>query len=56
MRTGERQALRIRALYLRAVLRQNEGFFDTRGASATEVVSGIAADTTAIQEAISEKV
>ncbi|CAM6090512.1 unnamed protein product [Calypogeia fissa] len=56
MRTGERQTSALRSKYLRAILRQNEGFFDTSGANTAEVVNSVSADTLVIQEAISEKV
>eukprot|EP01018_Ginkgo_biloba_P022723 Gb_08706 [translate_table: standard] len=55
-RTGERQASRIRRKYLRAVLRQEIGFFDTKGASTSEVVTSVSNDTLVIQDALSEKV
>ncbi|KAG6553750.1 hypothetical protein Mapa_004665 [Marchantia paleacea] len=56
MRTGERQASRLRSRYLRAILRQNQGFFDTAGADTAEVVNSVTTDTLTIQDAISEKV
>lgn len=56
MRTGERQASRLRSTYLRAILRQNQGFFDTAGADTAEVVNSVTTDTLTIQDAISEKV
>lgn len=56
MLTGERQSSRIRARYLRAILRQNVGFFDNESSSTSEVVNSVSADTTVVQEAISEKV
>ncbi|KAM0713968.1 hypothetical protein Q7P37_010931 [Cladosporium fusiforme] len=52
--TGRRIARKVRADYLRALLRQNIGFFDTFGAG--KMTSHITADMNAIQEAISEKV
>eukprot|EP01018_Ginkgo_biloba_P022724 Gb_08707 [translate_table: standard] len=55
-RTGERQASRIRGKYLRAVLRQDVGFFDTKGASTSEVVTSVSNDTLVIQDVLSEKV
>ncbi|KAL2653498.1 hypothetical protein R1flu_021626 [Riccia fluitans] len=55
MRTGERQASRIRSKYLRAILRHNQGFFDTAGADTAEVVNSVTMDTLTIQDAISEK-
>jgi ATP-binding cassette subfamily B (MDR/TAP) protein 1 len=56
MLTGERQSSRIRARYLRAILRQNVGYFDSESSSTSEVVNSVSADTTVVQEAISEKV
>ncbi|KAK4402701.1 ABC transporter B family member 15 [Sesamum angolense] len=57
-RTAERQTSRIRTEYLRSVLRQDVGFFDTRGASSTtfKVVSSISADAHSIQAVIAEKI
>ena len=52
--TGEHITSKIRQEYLRAILRQNIGFFDKLGAG--EVTTRITADTNLIQEAISEKV
>ncbi|KAM0885954.1 hypothetical protein ACQ4PT_030012 [Festuca glaucescens] len=53
--TGERQAARIRSLYLKSILRQDMAFFDTEMRSG-QVVSGISADTILIQDAIGETV
>jgi ATP-binding cassette subfamily B (MDR/TAP) protein 1 len=53
--TGERQATRIRSLYLKSVLRQDMTFFDVETTTG-QVVSSISADTTLIQGAIGEKV
>eukprot|EP01018_Ginkgo_biloba_P016172 Gb_10215 [translate_table: standard] len=55
-RTGERQASRMRTMYLRAVLRQDVAFFDTRGTDTAEVVNSVSNDTLVIQNALSEKV
>eukprot|EP01018_Ginkgo_biloba_P022721 Gb_08703 [translate_table: standard] len=55
-RTGERQASRISRKYLRAVLRQDVGFFDNKGASTSEVVTSVSNDTLVIQDVLSEKV
>lgn len=55
MITGERQAARIRALYLRAILRQEVAFFD-RHTSTGEVVGRMSGDTVLIQDAMGEKV
>ncbi|XP_066365592.1 ABC transporter B family member 9-like [Miscanthus floridulus] len=53
--TGERQATRIRSLYLKSVLRQDMTFFDVEMTTG-QVVSSISADMTLIQGAIGEKV
>ncbi|ESW26476.1 hypothetical protein PHAVU_003G122600 [Phaseolus vulgaris] len=53
--TGERQAARIRGLYLKAILRQDISFFDQETNSG-EVVGRMSGDTVLIQEAMGEKV
>ncbi|KAJ1289132.1 hypothetical protein BS78_02G141500 [Paspalum vaginatum] len=53
--TGERQAARIRTLYLKAILRQDIAFFDME-VSAGQVVERMAGDTFLIQDATGEKV
>ena len=53
--TGERQATRIRSLYLNSVLRQDIAFFDLE-MTAGQVISCASADTVLIQEAIGDKV
>ncbi|KAF8364540.1 hypothetical protein HHK36_033495 [Tetracentron sinense] len=55
-RTGERQATRMRRRYLKAVLRQDVGYFDLRVASTTEVVTSVSHDSLVIQDVLSEKV
>ncbi|XP_045813311.1 ABC transporter B family member 3-like [Trifolium pratense] len=55
MITGEIQSARIRALYLKAILRQDISFFDTETNSG-EVVGRMSGDTVLIQEAMGEKV
>lgn len=55
MVTGERQASRIRALYLKTLLRQEIAYFDTQTTTG-EVMNTIAGDTILIQEALGEKV
>ncbi|KIV91662.1 hypothetical protein PV10_06176 [Exophiala mesophila] len=52
--TGEHITAKIREQYLRAILRQNIGYFDKLGAGA--VTTMITANTNLIQEGISEKV
>ncbi|CAK8563878.1 unnamed protein product [Lathyrus sativus] len=55
MITGERQAARIRALYLKAILRQDISFFD-KETNNGEIVGRMSGDTVLIQEAMGEKV
>ncbi|PRQ39610.1 putative xenobiotic-transporting ATPase [Rosa chinensis] len=55
MITGERQAARIRCLYLKTILRQDVGFFD-KEANTGEIVGRMSGDTVLIQEAMGEKV
>ena len=55
-RTSERQVLRIRHLYLQAILRQEVGFFDSQEATTSEVINSISKDASLIQEVLSEKV
>ncbi|XP_059632050.1 ABC transporter B family member 11-like [Cornus florida] len=55
MVTGERQAARIRSLYLKTILRQDIAFFDT-DAKTGEIIERMSGDTFLIQDAIGEKV
>lgn len=55
MVTGERQASRIRSLYLKTILRQDIGFFD-KETNTGEIVGRMSGDTVLIQEALGEKV
>ncbi|GJN32113.1 hypothetical protein PR202_gb20587 [Eleusine coracana subsp. coracana] len=55
MITGERQAARIRNLYLKTILRQEIAFFD-QYTSTGEVVGRMSGDTVLIQDAMGEKV
>ncbi|KAJ1441897.1 P-loop containing nucleoside triphosphate hydrolase [Sesbania bispinosa] len=58
-RTAERQTSRMRMEYLKSVLRQEVGFFDTQtdGSSTTyKVVSLISSDANTVQVALSEKI
>ncbi|KAF3456698.1 hypothetical protein FNV43_RR01352 [Rhamnella rubrinervis] len=55
MVTGERQATRIRGLYLRTILRQDIAFFDTETTTG-EVIGRMSGDTILIQDAMGEKV
>lgn len=52
---GERSAHRIRTEYLRGVLRQDIGFFDTE-ISTSDIMHGISSDVAQIQEMLAEKV
>ncbi|KAH7677246.1 Xenobiotic-transporting ATPase protein [Dioscorea alata] len=54
-RTGERQVARLRAQYLKAVLRQDVKFFDMKVESSTEVVTCVSSDSIVIQDFLSEK-
>lgn len=56
MCTGERQSGRIRAKYLRAILRQEVAYFERTQSSTAEVVNNVSADTLLVQGAMSEKV
>ncbi|XP_049364001.1 ABC transporter B family member 11-like [Solanum verrucosum] len=53
--TGERQAARIRCLYLKTVLRQDIGFFDQETNTGV-IIESLSSDTLTIQDAIGEKV
>ncbi|KAH9625819.1 hypothetical protein KSS87_020473 [Heliosperma pusillum] len=55
MVTGERQAARIRNLYLKTILRQDVSFFDME-TNTGEVVGRMSGDTVLIQDAMGEKV
>lgn len=55
MITGERQAARIRGLYLKTILRQDVSFFD-KETNAGEVVGRMSGDTVLIKDAMGEKV
>ncbi|XP_050239582.1 ABC transporter B family member 11-like isoform X2 [Quercus robur] len=55
MATGERQAARIRSLYLRTILRQDISFFD-KEASTGEIIGRMSGDTVLIRDALGEKV
>ncbi|KAK4273324.1 hypothetical protein QN277_021750 [Acacia crassicarpa] len=55
MITGERQAARIRGLYLKTILRQDVTFFD-KETNTGEVVGRMSGDTVLIQDAMGEKV
>ncbi|GMH15718.1 hypothetical protein Nepgr_017559 [Nepenthes gracilis] len=55
-RTAERQATRMRGRYLKAVLRQDVGYFDLHVNSTSEVITSVSSDSLTIQDCISEKV
>ncbi|XP_074310728.1 ABC transporter B family member 21-like [Silene latifolia] len=55
MVTGERQASRMRNLYLKTILRQDIAFFD-KEVNTGEVVGRMSGDTVLIQDAMGEKV
>ncbi|KAL1080942.1 hypothetical protein V6Z11_D09G030700 [Gossypium hirsutum] len=55
-RTSERQATRMRSRYLKAILRQDVGYFDLNVTSTAEVVTSVSNDSLIIQEVISEKI
>ncbi|OMO96716.1 hypothetical protein CCACVL1_04805 [Corchorus capsularis] len=55
-RTGERQATRMRARYLKAVLRQDVEYFDLHVTSTAEVITSVSNDSLVIQDVLSEKV
>ncbi|KAJ1377927.1 P-loop containing nucleoside triphosphate hydrolase [Sesbania bispinosa] len=55
MVTGERQAARIRNLYLKTILKQDIAYFDTETTTG-EVIGRMSGDTILIQDAMGEKV
>ncbi|XP_034677879.1 putative multidrug resistance protein [Vitis riparia] len=58
-RTAERQTSRMRIKYLKSVLRQEVGFFDSQGADSSityQVVSTLSSDANSIQAVIGEKI
>ncbi|PON39304.1 ABC transporter [Trema orientale] len=55
MATGERQAARIRSLYLETILRQDVAFFD-KETNTGEIVGRMSGDTVLTQDAMGEKV
>ncbi|KAE8689299.1 putative ABC transporter family protein [Hibiscus syriacus] len=55
-RSSERQASRMRTRDLKAVLRQDVGYFDLNVTSTAEVVTSVSSDSLIIQDVISEKV
>ncbi|XP_076955688.1 ABC transporter B family member 15-like [Bidens hawaiensis] len=55
-RTAQRQASRMRSAYLKAILRQEVGYFDMHVRSTVDVIKSVSGDSLIIQEVISEKV
>ncbi|KAL2523389.1 ABC transporter B family member 15 [Forsythia ovata] len=55
-RTAGRQASRLRTRYLRAVLRQDVGYFDLHLTTTAEVIASVSSDSLVIQDVISEKI
>ncbi|CAI9758625.1 unnamed protein product [Fraxinus pennsylvanica] len=55
-RTAERQASHLRTSYLKAVLRQDVGYFDLHVSSTADVIASVSSDSLVIQDVISEKV
>ncbi|KAL7589043.1 hypothetical protein Lser_V15G41113 [Lactuca serriola] len=57
-RTAERQTSRLRMEYLKSVLRQEVGFFDTQVGSSTnfEVITAISGDAQLIQDVMADKI
>ncbi|CAK8533613.1 unnamed protein product [Lathyrus sativus] len=55
-RTGERQAARMRARYIKAVLRQEVAYFDLHVTSTSEVITSVSTDSLVIQDVLSDKV
>ncbi|KAG7626904.1 ABC transporter type 1 transmembrane domain superfamily [Arabidopsis thaliana x Arabidopsis arenosa] len=54
-RTGERQAAQMRERYLRAVLRQDVGYFDLHVTSTSDIITSVSSDSLVIQDFLSEK-
>jgi len=52
--TAQRQVTKIRDAYLRAMMRQEIGWFDKHGTG--ELISRISGDTTVIKEGMGEKI
>ncbi|KAF7106310.1 hypothetical protein CFC21_107049 [Triticum aestivum] len=55
-RTAERQASRMRACYLAAVLRQDVEYFDLKVGSTADVIASVSNDSLVVQDVLSEKV
>ncbi|CAN6251886.1 unnamed protein product [Urochloa humidicola] len=54
-RTAERQASRMQARYLQAVLRQDVEYFDLKAGSTSDVVASVSNDSLVVQDALAEK-
>jgi len=48
--------MRMRTRYLKAVLRQDVGYFDLHVTSTAEIITGVSNDSFVIQDVLSEKV
>lgn len=55
-RTSERQASRLSIKYLKAVMRQDVGYFDVNVSTTADVIASVSSNTLVIQDVISEKV
>ncbi|KAI9116915.1 hypothetical protein K1719_011914 [Acacia pycnantha] len=57
-RTAERQTSRMKTAYLKSILRQEVGFFDSQSGSSTtfQVISTISSDAQTIQDTLAEKI
>lgn len=57
-RTAERQTSRMRIAYLKSVLKQEVGFFDSQSSSSStfQVIATISSDAQTIQDTLAEKV
>ncbi|CAM8986311.1 unnamed protein product [Rhodiola kirilowii] len=55
-RTAERQAAKMRARYLKAVLRQDVAYFDLNVSSTSQVIQSVSGDILVIQDAVATKV
>ncbi|XP_065031997.1 putative multidrug resistance protein [Musa acuminata AAA Group] len=55
-RTGDRQAMRMRTRYLKAILRQDVEYFDLNVTSMSEVITSVSSDSFIIQDVLGEKV
>ncbi|OEL14914.1 putative ABC transporter B family member 8 [Dichanthelium oligosanthes] len=54
-RTRKKKVLRIRYLYLQAILKKKVGFFDSQEATTSEIINSISKDASLIQEVLKKK-